>query len=84
MLETVSMDLDECRDLVYRGVTLGMLQRLHRHIIVQKAESANLEKILSSGVTSCDELCLLFDCNETELLRMLSTESDDTYLNLMF
>ena len=85
ILETVSdIDFDECRNLINKGVALGMLQRMHRHIIVKKDVSETLSKILQSGETRCDELCLLFNCSETDLLKMLSTESEDSFLNIMF
>lgn len=61
---------DQCRKLIYEGISLGMLVRLHRHVIVNSSDTKSdlLKKIKDSGLTCCDELCLHLEMTERMLL----------------
>ena len=41
-----TMPIDSIRPLVYKGLSLGMLQRLHRYVIVQQAATPWLDQVL--------------------------------------
>lgn len=73
------MHLDEVRLLIYKGISLGMLHRLHRHVKVLKCTSDNLEKINELRETQADEVCLSLGISESELMEQLSKEASDCY-----
>ena len=70
------MDFDDCRKLIQKGLALGMLARLHLHILVTDRCSSPdhplLKQILNSGHTKADELCLVTDMCEADLLAELA------------
>ena len=85
-VEGQKMKFDECRDKIFKGISLGMLKRLHKHVIVkqQQPKSYFLSKIMKSGITKCDELCLLTQMSEISLLETLSLEAPDSFYMFYF
>ena len=64
------MSFDQCRRLIQKGLSLGMLARLHLHVLVadRAPDHPLLKQLVASGHTQADELCLALDMSEAELL----------------
>lgn len=69
----LKMGLHEYRQLVQKGENLGMLRRLHRHLVIKQdvQEPRLVQKIRDSGLTLFDEICLLTGFTEENLLAEL-------------